>query len=218
MYTTSYGQENLDNKYLFDGEKIKLNTFYVEIAPSTAWDNLENTFGKSFLIETGIHLNRKFVIGIYSSKSDRSNQIPVPVEGSPEYQEWIDAGVELDQLIPGTQVAYLNFAHSGINLGYMLHSERTVFYRANLKFGAGKLGITQEPKAFYHLFNEPIYSIEFVNVNPEIGIGINLRPWWRVVSDVGYRFILGSTEEVKNPGSLAGLSFKLGFAFGAFDR
>lgn len=218
VFNLVFSQENSDNKFLFNGEKLSLSTFYVEIAPATAWDNLESVFGQSFLIEGGIHINRKFVLGIYSAKSKKSNQIPVPLAGTPEYQEWIDNGVRLNQLPPGSTVAFLNFVHSGFNFGYMYHAEKTIFYRTNLKFGVGKLEITPEQKRFYHLFNTPIYSIKFLNINPEIGIGVNLRPWWRLFTDVGYRFILESSTEVKDPSSLQGLTFKLGFAFGAFNR
>ena len=197
---------------------LSLSTFYVELAPATAWDNLESVFGQSFLLEAGIHINRKFVLGVYSEKSKKSNQIPVPASGSPECQEWIDNGVKLNQLPPGSEVAFLNFVHSGLNLGYMFRTENTIFFRANFKFGVGKLEITPQQKAFYHLFNDPIYSLKFANYNPEIGVGVNLRPWWRLISDVGYRFIADSSQEVKDPTSLQGLTFKFGFAFGAFNR
>ncbi len=203
---------------MFDGEKIKLNTFYVEVAPTTAWDNLETVFGQSFLIETGFHLNRKYIIGIYSAKSKKSNQIPVPLAGTPEYQEWIGNDVRLGQLPPGSEVTFLNFAHSGLNLGYMTRTEHSVFFRTNLKFGVGALEITPKQKKFYHLLNAPVYNIKFVNYNPEIGVGVYLRSWWRIISDIGYRFIIDSDENVKDPQSLQGLTFKFGFAFGAFDR
>lgn len=35
-----FGSEEINNKFLFDGEKLSLNTFYVEVAPATTWDNL----------------------------------------------------------------------------------------------------------------------------------------------------------------------------------
>ncbi len=218
MLNLAFSQDNPPNKFLFDGEKLSLSTFYVEIAPTTAWDNLESVFGQSFLIEGGIHINRKFVIGLYSASSKKSNQIPVPAEGTPEYQTWIDNGLRIDQLSPDAEVAFLNFNHSGLNLGYLLQPEKTVFYRANLKFGVGKLEITPQQQTFYNIFNDPIYSIKFTNINPEFGIGLNLRPWWRLFADVGYRFILGASEEIKAPSTLQGLTLKFGFGFGAFNR
>lgn len=218
IFLNSFGQEQSENNFLFDGKKLSLSTFYVEIAPTTAWDNLESVFGQSFLIEGGIHINRKFVIGMYSANSKKSNQFSVPAAGTPEYNKWIENGVLLDQLPPGSEVAYLNFTHSGLNLGYRHKAERTLFYRGNIKLGVGRLDITPKQITFFQLFNDPIYSIEFVNINPEIGIGINLRPWWRLIADAGYRFILGSSEEIKDPSSLQGLTLKFGFAFGAFNR
>lgn len=218
LFSNVFGQEESTNKFLFDGEKLSLSTFYVEVAPATAWDNLEDVFGQSFLIETGIHINRKFVFGIYSAKSKKSNQFPVPAAGTPEYQEWIDNGVALGQLPPGSTVAFLNFVHSGLNLGYLYHADHTVFFRANFKLGVGKLEITHLQKRFYHFFNTPIYSIKFVNYNPEIGVGVNLRPWWRLFTDVGYRFVVDNNDKIKDPSSLQGLTFKFGFGFGAFNR
>lgn len=216
--TTSLCQDSTEYKMLFDGEKIKLNTFYVELAPSTAWENLADAFGQSFSIEAGMHLNRKFGIGVYSANSKNSNQIEVPQPGTPQYDDWINAGVALDQLPPGTTVAFINFKHTGLNLSYMFRTEKVIFYRANFKFGSGKLDITQSKKSFIDVFNTPIYRAKVFNLNPEIGIGVNIRPWWRIVSDIGYRFVTDSSDEVSNPASLQGITLKLGFAFGAFNK
>lgn len=128
----SWAQQQEDHpeyKYLLKNnpdEKLRFSTFYGELAPTTAWANLSSSFGKVFMAEFGLHLNRKFALGFYLARSPKKNQVLIPATGSPEYNDWINAGIELDQLPPGSEVAFVYFSHSGVNLSYMHKRERTV--------------------------------------------------------------------------------------------
>lgn len=171
-------QNEPETKYLFkdsDSKGLTFSTFYEEIAPSTAFATLNNSLGKVFMTEVGIHLNRKFTIGYYLARAPKTNVINVPAQGTPEYQEWIDSGVELDQLPTGATQAFLYFSHSGINLAYMHKTEKVVFGRAGIRFGTGKLYLTSEKKQLLDFFNTTIYENVVFNINPEIGVGVNLR-------------------------------------------
>ena len=197
---------------------VELSTFYGEIAPSTAFATLNNSIGKVLMSEFGIHLNRKFTIGFYMARSNKTSVINVPAANDPKYQEWIDAGVQLDQLPTGATQAFAYFSHSGLNLAYMHKTERVVFWRAGLRVGSGKLELTAETKQLFDFFNTSIYEKKVTNINPEVGIGINLRSWWRLHLDAGYHFVFVNTEEVIDSGMFDGATFKFGFAFGNFAK
>ena len=217
-------QEKTDHpeyQYLFKNDSqanLRFSTFYGEIAPSTAWANLNSSFGNIFLMEFGIHLNRKFAVGFYSARSPKKNQVLVPQTGTPEYDAWLDAGIKIDQLPPGSEVAFVYFTHSGINLAYMHNTEKVMFYRAGIRVGSGKLEMLQNHRQVFDFFNTSIYEAKAFNVNPEIGVGINLRSWWRLHADVGYRIVIAQADRPINPTNFYGLTFKVGFAFGAFNN
>jgi hypothetical protein len=125
---------------------IVLSTFYAELAPTTAFAMLNNTLGKVFLMEFGVHLNRKFAIGYYLARSPKTNVVNVPASTEPEYQDWIDAGVRLDQLPTGSTQAFLSFGHNGINVSYMHKTEKIILLRTGVRYGFGKLQLTAEKK------------------------------------------------------------------------
>ena len=86
-------QENkskIETEYLFkddDSKGLRFSTFYGEIAPATAFATINNSVGKVFMTEFGIHLNRRFTIGFYMARSPKTNVINVPAPTDPEYQE-----------------------------------------------------------------------------------------------------------------------------------
>ena len=100
----------------------------------------------------------------------------------------------------------------------MHKTERVVFWRAGLRVGSGKLELTAETKQLFDFFNTSIYEKKVTNINPEVGIGINLRSWWRLHLDAGYHFVFVNTEEVIDSGMFDGATFKFGFAFGNFAK
>lgn len=214
-------QKKLETKYLLKDNASKglnFSTFYGEIAPTTAFATISNSLGKVFMTEFGIHLNRKFTIGFYLARSPKTNVINVPAPGDPEYQDWIDSGIELDELPTGATQAFAYFSHSGINLAYMHKTEKTVFWRAGLRFGSGKLQLNAEKKQLFNFFSTPIYETKVINLNPEVGVGINLRSWWRLHADIGYHFVFSGSDEILNPDQFDGMTFKFGFAFGNFAK
>ena len=210
-----------ETKTLFkdqDKPGLKLSTFYGEIAPRTAFATIHNSTGPVFLMELGIHINRKFALGYYSARSPNTNVINVPASSDPNYQDWINSGVELDQLPAGQTQAYAYFFHSGINLAYMHKADKIVFLRGGIKAGRGTLEMLTEQKQTFNFFKTSIYKNKVWGLNPEIGVGVNLRSWWRLHADVGYHFIFEGSSEIISKGQFDGTTFRIGFAFGAFNR
>lgn len=211
-----------DPKYLLKdpGNKgVVFSTFYGEIAPTTAFATVSNELGKVFLMEFGVHLNRKFTIGYYLARSPKTNAVAIPEEGTDDYQQWLDAGVELDQLPSDAEQVFLYFSHSGINLAYMHKTERVLFWRAGIRFGTGKLTLLESKKQLLDFFNTPVFERRVANLNPEVGLGVNLRNWWRFHLDVGYHFVFATKEgEIADPQQFSGPTLKAGFAFGNFKN
>ncbi len=224
LYGEAHGQptnDSLRTKYLFKdgGDKgLRFSTFYGEIAPSTAFATIENSLGKMFMMEFGVHLNRKFSIGFYLARSPNTNVINVPAPSDPDYQDWLDAGVALDQLPTGATQAFAYFKHKGVNLAYMHKTERVLFWRGGLRFGQGVLELTANQKQLINIFYTSIFERKVYSINPEIGLGVNLRSWWRFHLDAGYQFVFSASDEVLNPARFNGIAFKFGFAFGDFSR
>ena len=73
-------------------------------------------------------------------------------------------------------------------------------------------------KQIFDFFNTSIFEKKILNINPEVGVGVNLRSWWRLHLDVGYNFVFYGSEEVIDSGTFDGATFKLGFAFGNFSK
>ncbi|RLD20371.1 MAG: hypothetical protein DRI71_10425 [Bacteroidetes bacterium] len=222
LYTQAQtGPEGKETSYLLKDSGaggLEFNTFYGEIAPSTAWANLNSSFGKVFMTEFGLHLNRKFAIGFYMARSPKKNQVTLPLAGTPQYDEWINAGIELDQLLPGSEVAFVYFSHSGVNLSYMHHTEKVIFWRTGIRFGAGKIEMLESQRQLFDFLNTSIYEATAFNLNPEFGVGVNIRNWWRIHADAGYRLVFANTVEGVNSSDYYGPTFKIGFAFGNFSN
>ena len=69
-------EDDSEYKYLLKSNpeaKVRFSTFYGEISPTTAWANLSEAFGKVFMTEFGLHINRKFSIGFYLARSPKKN-------------------------------------------------------------------------------------------------------------------------------------------------
>lgn len=222
--TLSFGQTDdttLEAKVLFKdpgSDGLSLSTFYAELAPRTAFFSVDNKTTSFVQLEFGVQLSRKYNIGYYIATSPKTTLINVPAPGTPEYQNWLDSGVKLDQLPPGQTTAYLYFHHTGLNLGYMYKTHNILFPRAGMKIGRGTLEMTAEQKHLFQFFRNSILREKIWNLKPELGIGINLRPWWRFHADVGYQFVLDDDSEIINSGNFDGATFEIAFAFGAFNR
>ena len=99
----------------------------------------------------------------------------------------------------------------------MHNTDKIVFWRANLALGfIGGLTLTED-KTFMGLFNNQVYKEKVVTVMPELGVGVNLLPWWRVYADLGYRFLNADTR-VMSAADADGLAFNLTFGFGRFNK
>jgi hypothetical protein len=212
-----FSQENADKKFLLNSDKLKLSTFFVELAPGTSFSKLNGQTASVSVLSGGFILNDKFSISFFSANSPKLNLINVPEPGSEDYDEWIKAGVELDKLASSTELVYVNFRHSGLRFDYLHRTDRVLFWRAGLSVGfLGGLTLS-ENKTFLGLFNNTIYNESAISVSPEIGLGINLLKWWRVNLDAGYR-LLGADNRIMSSADADSFTFSLGFAFGKFGN
>lgn len=208
-------QEN-DGRFLLRDSKAKITTFYAEVSPVYSSSLMDNNIS---LIEIagGLIINQKFTIAYFTTTGKPIENAAVPMEGTDEYQKWVDAGVEVDKLNSNTEFVYARFKHSGINLGYLHKTQNTVFWRTVLHFGfTGGFNLS-EGNNFLGVFDNVIYEAKIITVEPSLGLGINLLPWWRLHLDAGYR-IINIDNRIIEPKKVDSFTMKFGFAFGNFRQ
>jgi len=210
-------QESREKKFAFNSEKVKLSTFFVEITPGTNFASLNGQMANIGVFSAGFILNEKFSVSFFSASSPKVNLLAVPAEGSQEYDDWMEAGVELDKLSSSTEFVYVDFRHSGLRFDYLHRTDRMLFWRAGLSVGfLGGLSLSEE-QTFLGLFNNSIYNEPIISAAPEVGLGVNLLSWWRVYADFGYR-LLGADERIMEAADTDSFFFSLSFGFGKFGK
>jgi hypothetical protein len=215
--TSVFAQVKPEKKAVFNSEKVKLSNFFLEIAPSTNFAQLNGQLANIGVISGGFILNEKFAIAFFSANSPKVNLLAVPPQGSGEYTDWVEAGVELDKISSSTEFVHVNFRHSGLRFDYLHRTERMLFWRAGVS--AGFLGglTLSENQTFLGLFNNTIYDEPVLSLSPEVGLGVNLLSWWRVHADFGYRF-LTADQRIMSAADSDSFFFSLSFAFGNFGK
>jgi hypothetical protein len=149
--------------------------------------------------------------------SPKINTVAIPEPFSDKWFDWVEAGVELDKVSSDAEFLYVKFKHSGLRFGYMHNTQNTVFWRAGFMFGfTGGLNMTED-QTFLGMFDNLVWETKIITLEPPIGGGVHLLPWWRVHRDLGYRL-----RRVDQHGLSAtdtdSFTFKLGFAFGNFKQ
>jgi len=212
----SYSQDN-DGNYLFRDSKVKLTTFYAEINPSTSFSFLNGQMANISELAAGFTLNNKFYFSYFMTGSPKINTVSIPEPFSDEWNNWVDAGVELDKVSSDAEFLYVKFKHSGLRFGYMHNTHKTVFWRAGFMFGfTGGLNMTED-QTFLGMFDNLVWETKIITLEPHIGGGVNLLPWWRVHLDLGYR-LMSVDKNVLSATDTDSFTFKLGFAFGNFKQ
>ena len=217
LFIGSSFSQDTDGKYLFRDSKVKLTTFYVEINPSTSFSSLNGQMVNITELTAGFILNNKFYFSYFMTGSPKINTVAVPEPFSDQWNDWVDAGVELDKVSSSAEFLYAKFKHSGLRFGYMHNTHKTVFWRAGFLFGfTGGLNLTED-QTFLGMFDNLVWETKIITFEPHIGGGVNLLPWWRVNLDLGYR-LMSVDKNVLSSTDTDSFTFKLGFAFGNFKQ
>ena len=212
----SFSQDT-DGKYLFRDSKVKLTTFYAEVNPSTSVSFLNGQMANITELAAGLILNNKFYFSYFMTGSPKINTVAIPEPFSDEWFDWEEAGVELENVSSDAEFLYVKFKHSGLRFGYMHNTHKTVFWRAGLLFGfTGGLNMTED-QTFLGMFDNLVWETKIITLEPHIGGGVNLLPWWRVNLDLGYR-LMSVDKHVLSATDVDSFTFKLGFAFGKFNQ
>ena len=212
---SSFTQEN-QSEYLLRDSKAQLSTFYAEIAPATSFSRLNDQRATVVDLSGGLILNNRYTVSFFFSGSPKINRLPIPDEGTEEYDRWIDAGVKLYRVLYDADFLYVKFRHAGLRLGYQHYKGKPVFWRTNLGIGfLGGLDLTED-KTFFGLFDNPVYKKQIFTLEPSAGIAINLLKWWRVNLDIGYRIVNVDTRII-SAANVDSFTYKFSFAFGNFS-
>ena len=217
LFTGSLLAQDTDGNYLFRDSKVKLSTFYVELNPSTSFSSLNGQMVNITELAAGFILNNKFYFSYFMTGSPKINTTPIPEPFTDEWFDWMEAGVELEKVSSDAEFLLVKFKHSGLRFGYMHNTHKTVFWRTGLMFGfTGGLNMTED-QTFLGLFDNLVWETQIITLEPHIGGGVNLLPWWRVNLDLGYR-IMTVDNKVLSATDTDSFTFKLGFAFGNFKQ
>ena len=212
----SFSQDT-DGEYLFRDSKVKLTTFYVELNPSTSFSFLNDQMANITELSAGFILNNKFYFSFFMTGSPKINTVVLPEPFSDQWYDWVEAGVELEKVSSDAEFLYVKFKHSGLRFGYMHNTHKTVFWRAGFMFGfTGGLNMTED-QTFLGMFDNLVWETKIITLEPHIGGGVNLLPWWRVHLDLGYR-LMNVDKNVLSATDTDSFTFKLGFAFGNFKQ
>ena len=203
-----------DGKFLLRDSKAKITTFYAEITPTHLSSLADNTVSLSEF-SAGLIINHKFSISLFTTFGKPIENVAVPAKGSEEYQKWLDAGVEVDKLNSSTEFVYARFRHSGLNFSYLHKTQNTIFWRTGLHFGFKGGFNLSEDNNFLGMFDNIIYEAKVITLEPSLGAGINLLPWWRLHLDAGYR-VINIDDRIIEPKKVNSFTLKFGFAFGNF--
>ena len=204
-----------EGRFLFRDSKVKLSTFYAEINPSTSFSVLNDQLVSISEFSGGFILNNKFYLAFFTTGSPKINTTPIPEPGTDDYQDWIDAGVEVDKISSNAEFLYVKYKHSGLRFGYMHKTNKTVFWRAGFQFGfTGGLNMTED-QTFLGLFDNLVFESNIMTFEPHFGVGFNFLPWWRAHLDLGYR-LMSVDSRIFDATETDSFTLKLGFAFGNF--
>jgi hypothetical protein len=204
-------------KFLLRDSKVKLSTFYAEVAPSTSFTFLNDQMTSIMELTGGLILNQRFYFGYFMTGASKVNTVPIPEPLSDEWFDWLEAGVELDKISSNAETLFARFKHSGLKFGYMHNTGNTIFWRTGIMFGfSGGFSMTED-QTFLGLFDNLVWESKIITLEPHVGGSVNLLPWWRANLDIGYRLVR-LDENIVKATDTDGITLKLGFAFGNFRQ
>ena len=209
-----YGQESVGT-FLLRDSRVKLSTFYFEINPSTSFSVLNDQVINVTEFSGGFIMNNRFYLSFFTTGSPKINTVRIPEPGTQEYDDWIEAGVEVEKISSQAEFLFVKFKHSGLKFGYLHHTEHTVFWRAGILLGfTGGLNMTED-QTFLGLFDNLVFETNIFTLEPHFGGAVNLLLWWRVHLDLGYR-LLAVDKRILEATETDSFTLKLGFSFGNF--
>jgi hypothetical protein len=182
-------QGEADGKYIFRNDSVNLTTFYIDISPYTYVSTVDGNVQGWTNLTGGFILNNKFYLSIFLTFSPAVTK--VVFEG---------------------QEVYATFLQEGIKLGYMHRTDRMLFWRTNLAVGlGGGYTLAAANSVVGGLFDNWLYRASMYSIEPSVGLGFNMLPWWRLYVDLGYRFMGPSDENIGVSDDSATVNISLGF-------
>jgi hypothetical protein len=190
-----YGQDDGGNegRFIFRNSTVALSTFFAEIAPSTYISSVDGSATGWTNISGGFILNNRFSISLFVALSRTAKEF----------------------LYEGEQV-FLTYRQTGLKFGYLHRTDRMLFWRANLAVGlGGGYQITEDNSLLGSIFGSWTYRATVFSLEPSLGVGFNLLPWWRLYVDLGYRF-MGPNDAVVPIADDDTITLMISFGFGNF--
>lgn len=108
---------------------------------------------------------------------------------------------------------FLRFDYGGLELGFILGSDKLIHLTAHSLFGTGAVGYR------YHDLDieEPETASDLIYVlEPAVNMELNIMKFFRIAAGASYRYVLGVDSEDLTNDDFSGLSAMLMLKFGSF--
>jgi hypothetical protein len=121
-------------------------------------------------------------------------------------------------ILPGITKSFLNFGYGGLELEYIIESDKLLHFSVYSLIGAG--GITYREGLFNH--NDTDFnhwdspSDAFFVFEPAANVEVNIISFFRINAGISYRFVSGVNFDDLQNSDLAGLTAGLTLKFGVF--
>ena len=121
--------------------------------------------------------------------------------------------IEADYLVDFNQ-PYINFGYGGLELEYIIQSDRLVHFSIYTLIGAG--GVNYRDKYYNDWYNWDFHSDEFFVLEPALNVEVNITSFFRINAGASYRYISGLSYNDLSNEDFSGFSGVLTFKFGSF--
>jgi hypothetical protein len=105
---------------------------------------------------------------------------------------------------------YIDFGYGGVELEYIMQSERLVHFSVGVLIGGGGVGYRDEYNATYG------DSRGFFVMEPWGEVHLNIVRFFRISAGASYRWVTGADSPVASDSRLSGVAGILTFRFGSF--
>jgi len=178
MAGTVMAQDAEKREFIFGGDKpVSISGFG---APVVEFSSIDGDLAVSTGGGGAILFNQCFFIGGYGlgSVSLGPNDMTIQVR-------------DFDMSVSTYSNLRRTFAHGGLWLGYIHHSEKVVHLAVSAKIGGGAVGYSDFN---YHDWNAGLgWDAVFV-FTPQVEVELNMMKWFKVNFGVGYRLVSGVNE------------------------
>jgi len=189
-FLTANAQEKNKFETLFgqSSSKLELKKMGYFIAPSFSFTQMDGSMASLFNLRGGVNMNEKFALGAYYN-------------------------VSMNEIMPKSETIpniYMDYWSTGAFLEYTLLSRKLVHLTFPLFVGFGEVQMDN------YEGDARLGEANFLKIEPNAMLEVNLNRFSRLNLGVGYRLIQNMNYRNFNQNDISGLTGTIGLKFGKF--